>query len=148
MRSTNFMSDLSEVTRRPVRERAGHRCEYCLSHQVYTMGRLQIDHILPLAKGGADDGDNLCLACELCNQYKWTKTHGIDPETGHYVAPFNPRQQRWSEHFAWSSDGVEILGLTPHGRATVVALNLNNELAITVRRNWIKAGWHPPKDVG
>jgi hypothetical protein len=31
------------------------------------------------------------------------------------------------------------------GRATVEALRLNNELAVTVRQNWVKADWHPPK---
>jgi 5-methylcytosine-specific restriction endonuclease McrA len=41
------------------------------------MGRLQIDHIQPVAKGGVDTEDNLCLACELCNQYKWTQTEEL-----------------------------------------------------------------------
>ena len=139
------MSNIPEATRRRVRERAGNRCEYCLSHQDYVMGRLQIDHVQPVVQGGADDEDNLCLACELCNQSKWTKTHGIDHETGQYITLFHPRQQRWSEHFAWSADGAEIIGLTACGRATIGALTLNNHLAVTVRRHWIEAGWHPPE---
>jgi hypothetical protein len=39
-----------------------------------------------------------------------------------------------------------ILGRTMTGRATVVALSLNNLVAVTVRRNWVTAGWHPPRD--
>ncbi|MCB0213867.1 MAG: HNH endonuclease [Anaerolineae bacterium] len=139
------MSDISAATRQRVRERAENRCEYCLSHQNYVMGRLQIDHVQPIAKGGSNAEDNLCLACELCNQHKWTKTHGIDPQTEQHTPLFNPRQQNWAEHFAWSPTGTEIVGLTTTGRVTVIALNLNNSLALTVRRNWIKAGWHPPK---
>src|SRR5688572_25702721 len=138
------MTDISEAVRQRVKQRAGNRCEYCLSHQDYVMGRLQIDHVHPVAKGGADTEDNLCLACELCNQYKWAKTHGVDPQNGQLVPLFNPQQQRWIEHFAWSENGAEIIGLTEYGRVTVITLNLNNELAITVRRNWIRAGWHPP----
>jgi len=57
---------------------------------------------------------------------------------------FNPRRQKWSDHFAWSDDGAKIIGLTACGRATIVALNLNNVLAVTVRKNWIQAGWYPP----
>ncbi|MEA5469208.1 hypothetical protein VB714_10030 [Spirulina sp. 06S082] len=57
---------------------------------------------------------------------------------------FNSRQQRWSDHFQWSKDGTEIIGLTACGRATVAALQLNNSLAVVVRRNWVRAGWHPP----
>jgi len=139
------MSEIAESIRQRVRERAGNRCEYCLSHQAYVMGRLQIDHIQPIVKGGSDNIENLCLACALCNQYKWTKTHGIDPATGQQTALFHPRQHIWSEHFTWRVEGEEIGGLTACGRATVSALSLNNELARVVRRNWIRAGWHPPE---
>jgi len=138
------MSIRSEKVRQSVRQRAGNRCEYCLSHQEYVMGRLQVDHIWPLAKGGLDTEDNLCLACKLCNQYKWSKTVGSDPLTGEIVALFHPRQQRWQDHFAWSDNGEEIIGRTACGRATVIELRLNNEVALIVRRNWVKVGWHPP----
>jgi hypothetical protein len=39
------MSSLSETLRQLVRSRAGNRCEYCLSHQDYIMGWMQVDHI-------------------------------------------------------------------------------------------------------
>lgn len=138
------MSYLPEAVRQRVRQRAHNRCEYCLSHQDYILGQLQVDHVSPVAKGGANTEDNLCLACELCNQYKWTRTHGRDPVSGEDVALFHPRRKRWSEHFAWSVDGTEIVGLTACGRATVGVLRLNNALAVTVRKNWVNAGWHPP----
>ena len=141
------MKHLSETIRQAIRTRAGNRCEYCRCHQDYVLGQLQIDHILPLAKGGPDSAENLCLACELCNQYQWTKTEGLDPPTKARTPLFHPRRDRWHEHFTWSDDWTEIIGLTPCGRATVIALRLNNPLAVTVRRNWVKAGWHPPKKV-
>ena len=139
------MSYIPPTTRQQVRQRAANRCEYCKSHQDYVMGRLQIDHVLPVVRDGSDDSDNLCLACELCNQYKWTKTDEVDPLGGQRVPLFNPRRQKWSDHFAWSGNGAEITGLSPVGRATVIALSLNNELAVTVRKNWFQAGWHPPQ---
>lgn len=61
------MSNVSENLRQQVINRAGNRCEYCLSHQDYVMGKLQIDHFFPVSKGGKNSEDNLCLACELCN---------------------------------------------------------------------------------
>ncbi|MGB8698432.1 MAG: HNH endonuclease [Thermosynechococcaceae cyanobacterium] len=136
---------ISEQLRQKVRQNAKNRCEYCLSHQDYVMGRLQIDHIEPFVLGGEDREENLCLACELCNQYKWTQTEAVDPKTGQTIALFHPRQQTWSEHFAWSFDNVTILGRTGCGRATIEALKLNNAIALTVRRNWVRAGWHPPQ---
>jgi len=135
---------VTEFIRQLVKERARNRCEYCLCHQDYVLGRLQIDHVYPIVKGGSDTEGNLCLACELCNQHKWTKTGYTDPRTGKRAALFNPRKQRWTEHFTWSADGIKIIGLTGCGRATVNALKLNNNLAVTVRRNWVRAEWHPP----
>jgi hypothetical protein len=69
---------------------------------------------------------------------------GIDPVTQSMVPLFHPRRQVWKEHFEWVDDGSRIVGLSPEGRATVVALKLNNPLAVRVRSNWVQAGWHPP----
>jgi HNH endonuclease len=138
------MSSFSDALKQRVRDNARNRCEYCQSHQDYLMGWLQIDHFWPVSKGGSNALENLCLACELCNQHKWNQTEAIDPETQEWVQLFNPRQQSWHEHFAWSDDGLEIVGITAWGRATVVALKLNNPLAIKVRGHWVRAGWHPP----
>jgi hypothetical protein len=98
-----------------------------------------------VARGGESTIDNLCLACELCNQYKWTSISGVDPLSGERVALFNPRRDIWARHFIWNTDGVEIVGLTITGRATINVLRLNNPLAVTVRKNWVRAGWHPPE---
>jgi hypothetical protein len=103
---------------------------------------LEIDHLNPIAHGGADE-DNLWLACRMCNNFK--STYGNDPLTNQHIPLFNPRKQRWVEHFIWSEDGTQIIGLTPCGRATVIVLQLNNIIAVMVRREWVGAGWHPPK---
>ena len=63
------------------------------------------------------------------------------------VALFNPRTQIWADHFGWAEDGICIIGKTPTGRATVKALSLDSDFdALEVRRYWVKAGWHPPKE--
>lgn len=131
--------------RERVRRAAADRCGYCLSRQEYVLGRLHVEHIVPVAKGGGDDEDNLWLACSLCNNYKGTQTEEVDPLTGATVSLFNPRLDSWADHFRWTEEGAWIEGLTPCGRATVLALQLNNVLAVTVRRGWIRAGWHPPE---
>jgi hypothetical protein len=137
----------SEALRAQVRAAAANRCGYCLTHQAYVPWTLEIEHIVPRAKGGSDAEDNLWLACRSCNLFKSHQTHGADPITGRRVRLFNPRQQRWRRHFRWSQDGVFIIGRTATGRVTVVALHLNNMVAVTVRRNWVAAGWHPPTEL-
>lgn len=135
-----------EVERR-VRASARNRCGYCLSPQHLVMARLEIEHIIPISRGGSNDELNLWLACPLCNRYKSDKITGVDSETGETVKLFNPRTQIWFEHFDWTEDGLRIVGKTPIGRATVAALHLSNDPdALEVRSYWVIAGWHPPKD--
>ena len=111
------------------------------------MARLGIEHIIPVAKGGNSDVDNLWLTCPICNKYKGSQTEAIDPQTDILVPLFNPRQQIWHEHFAWSADGLTILGKTAVGRATVSALHLSDDPdVLLVRSYWVQAGWHPPND--
>ena len=31
------------------------------------------------------------------------------------------------------------------GRATIVALNMNNAVIVYARRRWVSVGWHPPE---
>ncbi|MEG3847251.1 HNH endonuclease signature motif containing protein [Microcoleus sp. herbarium19] len=137
---------VSEQVKAIIRAQAQNRCGYCRSLQMYVLGILELDHIIPKAVGGTDNEENLCLACSLCNNYKGIQTDALDPVTQTRVTLFNPRTQQWSEHFVWSEEGTEIRGVTDCDRATVTALQLNNNIAVTVRRQWVSAGWHPPRE--
>ena len=137
---------IPEKTKAWIRRLAKNRCGYCLSAQEYVWDILEIDHIIPLTKGGKDDEQNLWLICSTCNSSKYNKTEIFDLTIGQNIPLFNPRLQDWNQHFKWSNDGTEIIGKTAIGQATITALKLNRERFIKVRKNWISAGWHPPKD--
>ena len=107
---------------------------------------MHVEHIIPRAADGPSIEDNLWLACPLCNGHKGAQTHGTDTASGERVPIFNPRTQAWHEHFHWSEDGTLIVGRTACGRATITALQLNNEHLVRARRRWVMAGWHPPED--
>lgn len=120
-------------TRRFVRIRAGHRCEYCGLHQQDSpLAPLQTEHVLPKKHGGADDRENLALACVDCNLHKGTNIAGFDPETGDLTPLFNPRTDDWSENFVWI--GMYILGITPIGRVTANVLDVNSDERVEFRR--------------
>jgi HNH endonuclease len=138
------VSPINSEIRDRVRSDANNQCGYCLSQQKYVLGILEIDHIIPKAAGGSDDEKNLWLACRLCNSYKGIQTEAKDPITRLTVKLFNPRFQSWDQHFSWTNGGILIEGKTDIGRTTVVALQLNNSYAVTVRQAWVSAGWHPP----
>lgn len=135
-----------ETIRQRIAEAARFRCGYCLTSQHVIGPLLEIDHIIPEARGGTNDEDNLFLACPMCNSHKADRIEAMDPESGETVRLFNPRTDRWSDHFEWVEGGALIRGKTPIGRATAVALNVNHPDIAAARRLWIAAGWHPPSD--
>ncbi|MBV9155816.1 MAG: HNH endonuclease [Acidobacteriaceae bacterium] len=121
-----------------VRKRARHRCEYCLLPQALFRRPFHIEHIIAKQHGGATDLDNLALACWQCNLKKGPNLSGIDPQTGLLVRLFHPRQDQWAEHLelqqsATALERIEIVGLTPVGRATVRLLDMNEELRQAIR---------------
>jgi hypothetical protein len=125
---------------------AGGRCGSCRSSEEVTGAPLEIEHLTPEARGGPTRRENLWAACRQCNALKGDRVEAIDPATGLAAPLFNPRRQRWADHFAWEEGGVFIAGLTPEGRATAAALELNRALLVRARRRWIAAGWHPPAE--
>ncbi len=127
--------------RQRVATQAHYRCGYCLRSEELMGMPMTLDHIIPQAASGLTVEENLWLACNRCNGFKGTQTHARDPQTGEWVALFNPRRQVWDEHFGWSEDGTQILGKTPCGRATIEALKLNNSQIMVTRQLWVRAGW-------
>lgn len=125
---------ISKQMKKAVIERAFGRCEYCQSWMKNAIHPFNIDHILPLDKGGESELENLALSCGGCNSFKANKTTAIDPVTNKEAPFYNPRTDHWQEHFAWSNDYLEIVGLTPAGRATVKALKLNRPGLVNIRR--------------
>lgn len=51
-------------------ERDGYVCAYCSTDK----GPFDIDHIMPVCKGGTDDPENLTCACASCNRSKGGRT--------------------------------------------------------------------------
>jgi HNH endonuclease len=130
--------------RNAVRERAHNHCEYCSCPADYAPDSFTIDHTQPRQSGGPTTLENLAWACQGCNGSKHTRTAFLDPETQQEIPLFNPRQQFWHEHFQWSSDVTQMIGLTACGRATIVALKLNRPSVMNLRRLLANAQLHPP----
>jgi hypothetical protein len=62
---------LSQAKRREIVARDGHTCAYC--RRVFGWEELEVDHIVPVARGGNNDDDNLTTACKPCNISKGSK---------------------------------------------------------------------------
>lgn len=122
--------------RRLVEQDAGGQCGYCLTPQAYFSLALEVEHIIPLCRGGQTERANLWLACATCNRFKGAQTDALDPATARTVRLFNPRADRWQECFQWSANGLFVVGGNAIGRATVEALQLNHPRWIACRNIW------------
>lgn len=122
-------------------ERAENRCEYCRLHQAGQEATFHIDHVKPTKNGGHTSLNNLALACVSCSLHKSAKEFVTDNETNELVPVFNPRTQKWGDHFQWSQ--FEMVGLTATGRATIKALKQNRPLILAIREEEQILGRHP-----
>lgn len=136
---------LSDDVKRTVVERGNYCCEYCLTPSRYSSDPLSVEHIVPRARGGPSDLENLAAACQGCNNFKFVATHAVDPVTGATVPLYHPRQHAWPDHFAWNENVTIILGRTPTGRATVERLRLNRPGVVNLRRVLALAGRNRPQ---
>jgi len=134
---------VTTALRRSVFQRARYRCEYCRTPEAWVSDPFTTEHVIPRSKGGPTRLSNLACACTACNGHKHSSIAAADPFNHQLVPLFHPRQQRWSEHFSWSEDGLRVIGLTPTGRATVEALHMNHPKMMKLRQLLLVAGSHP-----
>lgn len=97
---------------------------------------------IQLARGGSLSLSKLALACPSCNLHKANRDMAVDPESGALVRLFHPCQQTWSDQF-WLN-GYRIEGLTPTGRAAIVALDFNHPRRQHIRAAEQRLGLYPP----
>jgi hypothetical protein len=129
-----------DAYRSEVARRAHYHCEYCLYPEAASSTPLEVDHIIPEAKGGITTLNNLALCCRSCNLHKYVKINAADPITGETTSLFNPRGQHWRKHFTLDRDTGTIQGVTSVGRATEQAPMLNSLHAVATRRLLIQLG--------
>ncbi|MBZ0300583.1 MAG: HNH endonuclease [Anaerolineae bacterium] len=135
---------ISAAQRQTILARAGVCCEYCRVAQDERLSKFQIDHIIPIKHGGSDDTDNLCLACLKCNGFKGPNVAALDPATGEATKLYNPRRQRWDDHFQINTDAT-LIGISPEGRATIIVLRINEASRTKQRQMAMQLGEYPCK---
>jgi hypothetical protein len=126
--------------------RADHLCEYCLIHEDDTFFGCEVDHIISEKHGGTTQENNLAYACLACNRKKGSDVASIVPETGELVRLFNPRTDRWSDHFGLlhlDADGIMIVSSTAIGTVTSRLLGLNDSPRLVEREALHQIGRYP-----
>ncbi len=78
------------LTRRNVMFRDQQQCQYCGKQP--PLRELNIDHVMPKSRGGADTWENLVTACRVCNLRKGWKT----PDEANMRLARRPFRPKWS----------------------------------------------------
>ena len=131
---------ISAELRQIIADRANQLCEYCLIAETDTFYGCEVDHIISLKHGGSTEPDNLAYACALCNRAKGSDVGSI-ASSGEFTRFFNPREDRWTEHFRL--EGATIHPLTLIGEVTARILSFNDSARIHEREELIRFGRYP-----
>ena len=134
-------SDITPEVRQIVATRAGFVCEYCLIAEEDSYFRHQVEHIVSRKHGGLSELENLALACVVCNRHKGSDIASLIPQTDRLIRFYNPRTDRWREHFRLN--GVVIEPLTEIGEATARILQMNHADQILERQILSVHGRYP-----
>ena len=130
---------MDAVTRQFVRNRAGHRCEYCRLPQASApFVSFHLEHIEAQQHVADDSIDNLALACPDCNRHKGPNLVTLNSVTREIVRLFHPRRDVWEEHFTYS--GAVLIARSSVGEATIRLLQINTVDRIDMRSELISAG--------
>jgi hypothetical protein len=132
-------SSIRTKVRRRIFERDQGRCQYRRLSQIGQSATLHINHVIPRSKNGVTDEGNLVLQCPYCSLHKADTVSAPDPQTGECVSLFHPLTQAWTDHFRVEKDAL-IRGISPCGRATLVALSMNDFLPRFARLLQIRLG--------
>jgi HNH endonuclease len=136
-------SYVSAELRRQVEERAGNTCEYCLMQARDTFFGCQVDHIIAEKHRGLIELENLALACAVCNRAKGTDIASLVPGTDRLVRLFNPRVDRWDDHFQICAESLQIEPLSETGVVTANLLGFNEIERILERQSLVQIGRFP-----
>jgi hypothetical protein len=131
-------SYIAAELRRLVSQRSQNCCEYCWISELSVLISHEVDHVIAEKHGGQTVEANLALACASCNKYKGSDIASVDPMSGEIVRLYQPRSDRWEEHFRFQKG--EISPLTAIGRVTARLLQFNRAERIAIRNLLEAAG--------
>jgi hypothetical protein len=100
-----------------------------------------MDHIISRKHGGSTTFANLALACMDCNLAKGSDLGSLAPHGGRLVPFFNPRRDKWAEHF--SLNNHRIVPISDSGWVTCRILGFHSPKRLMERRALHREGRYP-----
>ena len=149
-----------DIVRLAVRMRARDACEYCL---LPTTSEFHVEAVVPpllweeyqaskLAvrpdgqRAGPEHIDNYVWICPFCDHARQRQVEAAVGREAHRL--FDPRRDRWAQHFLILEGTPLVCGHSAIGRATELALALNDPRStgpLGARQEMVLAGRYPPR---
>jgi 5-methylcytosine-specific restriction endonuclease McrA len=93
--------------RAEVARRARYHCEYCGYPEAASSTPLEVDHIIPEARGGPTTFNNLALCCRRCNLHKHVQTEAVDPAPRSRCSYLTRARSRGLRTLRWTATRVQ-----------------------------------------
>jgi len=104
----------------------------------------QVEHIISEKHGGPTAEENLAYSCVYCNRYKGTDIASLSG-SGQLCRFFNPRTDRWAEHFRL--ERFTIVPLTDIGEVTARILDVNHPDRLLEREMLCRVQRYPIREM-
>jgi 5-methylcytosine-specific restriction endonuclease McrA len=104
--------DYVPFSRANIYARDEHTCQYCGDE--FPTSDLTFDHVLPVAKGGRKDWENIVTCCVICNRRKGGRTpseagmhllkppHRPDPKSIKITFAIRTAPESWRDYLYWN----------------------------------------------
>lgn len=97
--------------------------------------------LLAMKHGGGTTSENLAYACVFCNRSKGSDIGSIIWRTREFTRFYNPRSDRWSDHFRLQNATID--SKTDIGEVTARILGFNDADRLLERQLLIVRGKYP-----
>jgi hypothetical protein len=98
-------------------------CEYCLIGEDDTFLGCEVEHVISLKHGSSSEPDNLAYACVFYNRQKGSDIGSVSQETGEFSRFYNPRKDRWRDHFRLDEDFITPRSVVGEVTARILQFN-------------------------
>jgi hypothetical protein len=149
-----------DIVRLAVRMRARDACEYCL---LPTTSEFHVEAVVPPLlwdeylggklvvrpdghRAGPEHIDNYVWICPFCDHARRRQVEAVVGREAHRL--FDPRRDRWAQHFLILEGTPLVCGHSAVGRATELALAFNDPRPtgpLVARLEASAAGQYPPR---
>ena len=129
---------VSPSRRFEILKRDGFKCQYCGLAAPDAV--LEVDHVVPVSKGGGNEASNLIAACYDCNRGKRGRPLSTNIETSDIFKIYEPKNVAGSSGRGGARDGAGAKLKDPDGVAKMASFRMGPSILAQIRQGAERLG--------